>query len=150
MQKETLTFLYETFAWLVENYGFTKADEINEDRTYSIEYRSDVFIIQLETYRRDIYPTLYRTGDSDNAVSLFNLLSYLNQSSKDVPVFKGFEEEKDLNESYKKQLHYISAIIYDNFSTINRFFIEGDYKKKIEDIRVFMINKYPNLFKKEQ
>lgn len=147
MKNAFLPYLYDSFNKLVEKYGFSKSAELNEEGVYSIEYSSDAFVIKLEKYRREFYVALYKTGYPDKGVDLFNLLNYLNQTSSDVPKYKYFEEEQDLDERYKKQFNYISDIIDDNFAVINDFFKSGDYELKMADIRKFMLNKYPNLFK---
>lgn len=148
MNNKIVKYLYSCFAKLVEKYGFSKSTEINEGQTYSIEYCSDAFVINIEKYFREFYVILYKTGYSTNkGVNLFNLLSYLDQTSSDVPTSNPFREEKVLEEGYKKQLNYISAIIDENFAAINDFFKNGEYESKMADIRKFMVNKYPKLFK---
>ena len=148
MNDKFVEYLYSSFTKLVERYGFSKLNELNDEQSYSIEYGSNTFVIKLEKYRREFYVALYKTGYPNNGVSLFNLLSYLNQTSLYVPMFKSFQEEKDLDECYKKQLNYISNTIYDNFAAINDFFKSGNYESKMADIDKFMLNKYPELFKK--
>ncbi len=148
MQHKFLPYLYDSFRKLVEKYGFIKSKELNEEGVYLIEYRSDTFVINLEKYRREFYVTLYKTGYPDNGVALFNLLGYLNQLSSDVPMYKSFQEEKDLDECYKKQLNYITNTINDNFAAINDFFKGGNYESEMAEIEKFMLNKHPNLFKK--
>ncbi|GGA92042.1 hypothetical protein [Puia dinghuensis] len=148
MDQKFLKYLYDSFTKLVEKYGFIKSTELNEEGVYSIEYSSDTFVIKLEKYRREFYVALYKTGYPDKGVNLFNLLSYLNQTSSDVPESNYFKEEKDLDECYKKQFNYISDTIYQNFDAINDFFKSGNHELKMVDIRKFMLSKYPELFKR--
>jgi len=146
MEHKFPKYLYDSFTKLVEKYGFAKSTELNEEGVYSIEYRSDTFTIKLEKYFREFYVALYKTG-TDKGVDLFNLLKYLNQTSAAVPEYKFFEEEKDLVECYKKQFNYIVDTIDSNFASIDDFFKSGNYELKMADIRKFMLNTYPNLFK---
>lgn len=148
MEQKFLNDLYDSFTKLVEKYGFIKATELNEDGVYSIEYRSDTFVIKIEKYRREFYVALYKTGYPDKGVNLFNLLSYLNQTPSVVPESNYFREEKDLGECYKKQFNHISDTIYQNFDAINNFFKSGNYELKMIDIRKFMLSEFPELFKR--
>ena len=148
MEHRFIEYLYGTFSKLVEKYGFHKSTELIDEQSYSVEYRSNNFVIKLEKYRREFYVTLYKTGYSNKGVNLFNLLKFLKKASSDVPMSKYFKEEKDMEECYKKQLNYISNTIYDNFIAINDFFKSGNYESKLMDIEKFMLNKYPELFKR--
>ena len=77
MEHRFIEYLYGTFSKLVEKYGFHKSTELIDEQSYSVEYRSNNFVIKLEKYRREFYVTLYKTGYADNGVNLFNLLSFL-------------------------------------------------------------------------
>lgn len=148
MKQNFQKYIYSYFAKLVEKYGFKKENEQTDEQSYSIEYCSNIFVIKLEKYRREFYATLYKTGNKNNEINLFNLLSYLNQASLNVSEAEYFRNEKDIEESYRKQLNHISTTIYKNFDGINNFFSSGDYESKVAEIRKFMLNKYPELFKK--
>src|SRR5882724_5917465 len=148
MEYKFIKYLYDSFIKLVGKYGFSKLTELNEEGAYSIEYRSDTFVIKLEKYRREFYVALYKTGYPDNSVDLFNLLNYLNQASSDVPKFKSFEEEKDWDKCYKKQFNYIVDTIDDYFVVINNFFKNANIESEMEGIEKYMVKKYPNLFKR--
>jgi len=147
MEQKSTKYLYESFLKLVEKYGFFKSTEFNEEGAYSIEYRSDTFVIKLQQYFQQFYVTLYKTGHPDNGVNLFNLLNYLNKDSSSLAKSRFFEEEKDLDERYKKQFNYVVDTIDENFSIINEFLKSGNYESKMAEIEKFMINKYPNTFK---
>lgn len=149
MKLRFIEYLHDSFQNLVDKYGFSKTNEINDESSYSVEYRSNTLVIKIEKYRREFYVTLYKTGNADKEINLFNLLSYLKRDSLNVPVSAYFEEEKDINECYRKQLNYLSAIIYDNFILIDDFFRSENYKSKMEDIKKGMLEKYPWLFKRD-
>jgi len=148
MEYEFQKDLHSIFIKLIEKHGFIKSTELNAEGVYSIEYRSDIFVIRLEKYRREFYVALYKTGYPDNSVDLFNLLNYLNQASSDVPKFKSFEEEKDWDKCYKKQFNYIVDTIDDYFVVINNFFKNANIESEMEGIEKYMVKKYPNLFKR--
>jgi hypothetical protein len=148
MEQNFLKYVYDCFAELVKKYGFSKENELNDGQSYSIEYRSNTFVIKLEKYRREFYATLYKTGNPDSEVNLFNLLHYLNQDSSNVPKSDYFVGEDDIEECYRKQLNHISATVYDNFTVINEFFSNRNFDSKFADIKKFILNKYPELFKK--
>lgn len=150
MNQEVIKYLLKSFAWLEEKYEFCITNEVNEDQTYWIEYHSAHFIIKIEKYRREFYVTLYKTTDVTKATNLFNLLSYLNQSSENIPTANYFTNEKDLNECYKKQLGYLSTIIYNNFNSISIFFDDKGFDSRLEDLGEFILNKYPTLFKRQK
>jgi len=146
MEQKSINNLYDSFSNLIRVYGFSKLKEVNDQESYLIDYGSDNFVIELEKYRREFYVILFKTGHNDSGVNLFNLLSYLNQDSTDTPTSNYFKEEKDLEESYKKQFNHISNAVYDNFDKINDFFANENYKTKLVEIRQFMVKKYPGLF----
>lgn len=148
MSQNFQKYIYESFAKLVEQYGFRKENELNDDQSYSIEYCSNTFVLKLEKYRRDFYATVYKTGYQDKEINLFNLLIYLNQNTKNIPQFDYFQEGINIEEYYREQFSYISTTLYKNFEEINDFFSSGDYESKFNDINKFMIDRYPNLFKK--
>ncbi|MCB0490630.1 MAG: hypothetical protein KDC99_19310 [Cyclobacteriaceae bacterium] len=136
----------ECFAKLVNRYGFRKGKELQSGESYSIEYSSERFVIKLEKYRHEIYVTMYKTG-SDKEINLFNLLSYMEQS-RSVPQSEYFEQESNVEERYRKQLTHLSTAIYQNFVSIDNFFSGDDYESKAAEIDKFVMNKYPDLFKK--
>ena len=122
MKLDFIVFVYEYFEKLISIHGFIKRNELIDDQSYFIEYSSSIFVIKLEKYRKEFYATLYKLDDPDNKVNLFNLLQYLNKSSLKAPESNYFHEENNINECYRKQLRYISGIIYENFVEINIFF----------------------------
>ncbi len=95
--------------------------EIYDGQSYSVEYGSNIFVIKIEKYRREFYVTLFKTS-SKQEVNLFNLLSYLNKESKESPKSEYFNDEVNMEESYRKQLDHISATICNNFEIINFFY----------------------------
>lgn len=147
MKHEILKYLYEAFAKLEKNYGFQRSNEFNDEQSYSVEYSSDIFVIKLEKYRREFYSILFKTGHPDDAINLFNLLTFLDAGS-DPSTFNYFVEEKDLEENYYKQFKEISDIVDNNFVQINDFFKSKNYRSKLREIDKFMQNRNPNLFKK--
>lgn len=142
--------LYNSFSKLIEEHGFSKNDEIDTDGSYSIEYSSKSFVIRIEKYRRELYVVLYRPGNEKSKANLFNLLQYINKDILDkVTESNYFRDETDLEESYKKQLNHISSAIYENYDSINDFYSSPDLDLRLEDLKTFMINRYPNLFGKQ-
>jgi len=146
MKHNFIKYIHNSFSKLVERHGLKKGSELNDGQSYSIEYLSDTFVIKIEKYRREFYGTLYKTGNIDREVNLFNLLYYLNQESSNVPKSNYFTDEGNLEECYRKQLNHISATIYENFEAINSFFSSENLDLKFADIEKFMLSKYPQLF----
>jgi hypothetical protein len=72
----------------------------------------------------------------------------LPQDLTNVPESEYFREEKDIEECYKKQLNYLSKVVVDNFTTISNFFRNENFELKVADLEIFIINKYPELFKR--
>jgi len=85
MEQDFQKYVYEFFLRLIEQYGFSKERELNDGLSYSIEFYSTTFVIKLEKYRTEFYPTLYKINDSNRELNLFNLLSYLNGNSANIP-----------------------------------------------------------------
>ncbi len=144
MDYEVIKYLNECLK-LAEDYGFHKANEINDEYSYSIEYISKAFVFLFQTYHQEMYVTIYKTGCPKRSVDLINLLNYINQPIT-ILMYDFYIEEKDLNERYKKQLRYLSNIIYANLTKINNFLSSTEYELKLSNLRMYMINKYPNLF----
>jgi hypothetical protein len=44
----------------------------------------------------------------------------------------------------------LSKIVLDNFITINDFFNSNNYESKVAGLEKFIINKYPELFKRSE
>lgn len=148
MDQEFLKYIHDCFAKLIEGHEFSKENEVNDGQSYSVEYHSNIFGIKLEKYRREFYATLYKTGNPDSEVNLFNLLHYLNKGSSNVPEAEYFRDENDIKECYRKQLKHISTTIYKNFSAINEFFVNRNLDSELVNIQKFILNRYPDLFKK--
>jgi hypothetical protein len=147
MERNFVKYIYEFFKKLIEIHGFGIKTEVNDGQSYMIEYSSKDFVIKIEKYFREFYVSLYKLDDLDNEMNLFNLLEYLKQGVTDTPKSEYFRKEKDIEESYRKQLKYISSVIYDNYSVINDFF-EDNYKSKITDFEEYWKNRHPELYKK--
>lgn len=148
MEKTISKYLNDSFAQLVEKRGLRKSKEFSDKQSFSADYVVSNFTIKIEKYWRQFYVTLFKTGNNEGGVNLFNLLSYLHQTSSDVPVSNYFEGD-DLDDSYKKQLSYLASVVDSNFTAIEDFFKEGNYELKMAEVRNFMINKYPELFKRK-
>lgn len=144
MKSNVLQYVHEYF----ERIGFKKQNELDDDQSYSVEYTSDVFVVKLEKYRREFYVTLYRTGHPDDEIGLFNLLQYLNKGVPEAFEANYFSDESNIDECYRKQLQYLSATVQENLTAISEFFRIGDYDLKIKAVQKFMMEKYPQLFKK--
>ena len=137
-----------SFKKFVEKYGFVQQKEERDGQMYLVEYASSLFVIELETYRREVYASLRKTGIEDSWINLFNLLAYLGQSSTDVPKSNYYSEEKNVDERYCKQVEYITRVIEENILAIIEFFGAKDYPSKYADVEAFVIKRNPELFKK--
>ncbi len=148
MEQTFIKYIYEFFKKLIEVYGFKIKTELNEGQSYTIKYSSKDFVIKIEKYFREFYVSLYKVNESDNGVNLFNLLEYLKQGAADVPRSEYFRNEKDVEECYRKQLGYISSVIYENYASINDFFSSDNYELKVAELEKYWKNKHPELYKK--
>lgn len=143
-----IEYLLVHFGKLIEKYGFERQNEINDGQSYSVEYRSNVFVIKIEKYRREFYVTLSKIG-AEKAINLFNLLDYLIKDSKDAPKSEYFSSEENFEESYRKQLDHLSTVIYTNMDLIKDFFSSENYEVKVDEIDKYMQDRYPWLFKRD-
>lgn len=148
MDQIFIKYINTFFKKLSDILGLTVKDEFNDGQSYYIEYSSKTFVIKIEKYFLEFYATLYKLDDPKKEINLFNLLDYLNRDSGSKPTSESFHKEKDIEECYKKQLNQISTLIYDNYTAINGFFNSEDYESKTTDLRNYIINKYPELFKR--
>ena len=142
MDNEVLEYIDTSFKWLFEMHNFKRVEKINEGQSFLIELRSKEFVVVLESYRREIYCTLSKKNGPDSKINLFNLLDYFEKDNSNTARTNYF------NQSYKKQIEYLSDVIYDNFADISNFFNQDKLEIRFAEIREFIINKYPNLFKR--
>jgi hypothetical protein len=142
MTQHFTKYIYNFFNRLIESYEFIILEENDKEQSYFIKYASKNIVIQIEKYFREFYVTIYKIGDQDKQINLSNLLEFLNKYPLDAPSDKFFHKEKDLEECYKKQLSFISSLIYDNLTDINDFFISEDYDIKMEHIEKIMMKKW--------
>jgi hypothetical protein len=149
MEQKFVKYLHDFFKIIIELYGFKIKEEINDGRYYMIEYSSKNFVIKIEKYFREFYLTLYKNDFLKQEINIFNLLDYLNRDFLPFEYFyEEFSDKNELEKYYIKQFNYLSKVVVDNFTTISNFFRSKDYELKIADLEKFMINKYPELFKR--
>lgn len=141
MDNEVIEYIDNSFKWLFEMHNFKRAIKINEGKSFLIELRSKEFVVVLESYRREIYCTLSKINGADSKINLFNLLDYFKKDNNNTAITNYF------NQSYKKQIEYLSDVIHDNFADISNFFNQDKLEIRFAEIRKFIINKYPDLFK---
>jgi len=146
MERNFVKYIHDFFKELIELHGFEIKSEINNETSYRLEYSSKDFVIKIEKYFREFYVSLYKLEDLDNEINLFNLLEYLKQGTSDVPKSEYFRKEKDVEECYRKQLKYISSVIYNNYAVIKEFFDEK-YKSRMTDFEKYWKNQHPELYK---
>jgi hypothetical protein len=148
MKSNFAKYVSQYFDEFIKNNLFIKQYELDDGQSYIVEFSTDLFVVKIEKYRKEFYVTLYKIGYSDEEINLFNLIQYLNKdASKDYKP-KYFSKESNADECYRKQLQYISNQIYENYSEIRKFFSSENYEFKFNDVKRFMIEKYPDLFKK--
>ncbi len=149
MNKKILKHIDICFSKLIKKHGFVKRNEVNTKDDYSIEFWSDTFMLKIEKYRRDFQPTLFSSTFKDKGISLFNLFRFLEIKFSEFNYYHNeLSGEKELEEYYKKQISYISDLLYKNLSLIQGFFDKPNFKSRLADINAFMIKEYPYLFKK--
>jgi hypothetical protein len=150
MKQKFIEYIHYYFERLIEIYGFSIKNEQNDGQSYFIEYNSNTFIVKLEKYRMEFYVTLYKLSNPEKEINLFNFLIYVNQPVSDYPKAEYFRNEKDIEVCYRKQLNYLTNLIYDNYDKINDFFSSSNYESKFADLEKFIIQKYPELFGKNK
>jgi hypothetical protein len=149
LDNETLDFLHDSFAELVNRCGFVRVNEFRDDQVFFTEFQSDIFGIRLEKYRREIYPTVFKVGHRKDYINLYNLLRFLQIPFAEFTYQRGkFKETHELELYYPKQIEHISETILENLNPLIGFFKEEDYKEKVDRIREFMIDRYPEVFKR--
>ncbi|MBB5395092.1 hypothetical protein [Mucilaginibacter sp. AK015] len=148
MEQTLKQYILEYFAKLFKVYDFQITQEVNEKNSFMIEFSSTSFLIKIEQYFREFYPTLYKLNKPDSEINLFNLLDYLKRDGAQVPKSNYFKEEKDIEKCYKKQLSYISSVIYENYNSINDFFNDNKYESNMADFENYWKTKHPELYRK--
>lgn len=146
MDTKVKQFLHETFSELETKYGYTVAEEYDNNSTYFIDYQSCMLTLELTAYHHEFSATLLKK-DIEQGVALFNLLDYLGCDISWRGISHFPKEGTDLNERYKAQLIYLADIIHKNIDLINEFFSRTDIKEQFSEMTRFVVKKYPNLFK---
>ncbi len=135
------------FGALISKFGFEIKSEFISDESYLMEYISESYVIKMEKYHREFYPSVYFLFDRDNEINFFNLLGFLKQGSSDIPKSEFFRKEKDIGECYRKQLNHISIAIYDSLDLLNGFFSKENYKKNALEFHSYWKSKHPELYR---
>lgn len=147
MEQSFVRFLHICLNKLVVEHGLQKKAELNDGQSYMIEYSSRNFVIKIEKYYQEFYVLLYKVNKPDYAINLFNLLEYLKQDEANIPRSEYFRKEKMIDERYRKQLNYLSEMIYMNYSLIDDFFNGDSYDFKIKELEEYWKKKHPELYK---
>lgn len=148
MGQDFVKYIHEFFEKLIDSHDFQIKKELNEGQSYMIEYSSRVCVIRIEKYFLEFYMTLYKINKPDGEIELFNLLDYLKRGDEQVPKSEYFRKEKDIEQRYRKQLAYMSSVIYDNYDLIIDFFNEDRYELNIIEFEKYWRNKHPEFYKK--
>ncbi|QYJ68234.1 hypothetical protein [Flavobacterium litorale] len=135
------------FGALITKFNFNVKNEMISDESYLVEYASENYVIRIEKYNREFYPTVYSINDLDNKINFFNLAGFLNQSDSNTPKSEFFRKEKEIEECYKKQLNHISNAIYSHLHLLDYFFSEDKYNKNVLKFHRYWKNKHPELYK---
>ncbi len=136
------------FDELVSKFGFEVRGERVNDDFHFIEYASKKYVIKIEKYHLELYPSVYSLSDQDNEINLFNLLGFLKQDDSHTPKSNFFRNEKNIEESFKKQLSHISGVIYNNLNSLDDFFSEDRYKRNSLEFHKYWKRKHPELYRK--
>lgn len=134
------------FSIFINEHGFSIENEISDESSYLIKFRSDLFCIKIEKYFREFYIQLYKDEVEESEINLFNLLEFVNKDTNNLYESNYFSDEKDITTCYEKQLEYNSKAILDNFMLIKDFFKSKDLKKKLEEITQYLIEENPDLY----
>ncbi len=156
MQEDTARYINDCFQNLVEEFGFVKQREVNEDQTFFVVFSTKTFAVKVVEYRRELYAWLHRVDHpdeevdlyTDDEIDLYNLIEYLNQNSSNVPKSNYFVDEVDLEECYRKQIKLITSTISDFFPQLDEFFNREEYNSELENIDRFVVERNPDLFGK--
>lgn len=135
------------FGALIFKFGFEIKSEIVSDRSYLMEYVSKSYVIKMEKYHREFYPSVYSSSDQDKEIDIFNLLEFLKQDDSNTPKSEFFRKEKNIKECYKKQLSHISSTIYDSLDLLDDFFSKEKYEENIRELDGYWKSKYPELYR---
>jgi hypothetical protein len=146
MKNKIQEFVNEGFNKLVEQYGFKKGREHKDEQSYSVEFRSNQIIIQIVEYHRELYTYILQRTDREKGAELFNLLGYLKRGSTDIPLSNYYREEKNLEDSLKKQVVYISRTILENLELINIFFKSEKFDYELTELIKYVIAQNPRLY----
>jgi hypothetical protein len=141
MEQKYIKSIYSYFERLLNLYSFEVTSEINEDQSYLIEFSSTDYTIKIEKYFREFYLTLYRNDDSENEISMFNLIEFLHQDDLNTPKFKSFGGARDMEECFIKQFEHLSTVFFNYHSEINGFFSNANYKSNIEYLKLYCMSK---------
>jgi hypothetical protein len=116
------------------------------NKNLTFEYNLANFQIKLENYHKEIYLIISKNNDTENEINLFNLLEFLYQENKNKPESNYYKNEENLEQCLKKQIFYLSEILYNNLTLIKDFFKEVNYKTNIEKFNTFWKSSHSDLY----
>ena len=137
------------FSFLLEEKGFRKVKEKYIDDSFGIIYVSDKLRIRLESYRCEIYVYISKLNDQDNEANLFAVLEFLNEYTHKIQQSNYYSDQNNLHERARLQLEWISESIRENLDAIYSFFVLEDTQNNIKNLREFLIQKHPDLYRKQ-
>lgn len=146
MENNYRVYMNDCFRQLIDVYGFKENNIVDEGQVFSKEFFSNIFVIKIEKYFREFYVYLYLDNVNNYEINLFNLLDFLIKNEEKKIQSNFFRNEKDIHESYKKQLKYMSSVIYENFDLLKEFFRKEKYELNIKEFEKYWRNKYPEFY----
>lgn len=140
-------YIDDFFGALISKFDFEIKSQVVSDESFLMEYVSESYVIKIEKYHREFYPSVYSLSDHENEINLFNLLGFLKQDDSNAPKSEFFRKEKNIEECYWKQLNHISSAIYDNLNLLDDFFFEDMYKRNALKFHNYWKSKHPELYR---
>lgn len=146
MQQESFREGIQIFEKLNLTTRFVLFKSQSDGNFHLIEFNSKYFVLKIENYHRELYPTLYKRGYSNFEINLFNLLDYLVGCDQDVPQSNFYKDEKDLDECFRKQFLYISHIISNYIEVLCNFFSDSRFESNAKKFEAYWKIKHPEFY----
>jgi hypothetical protein len=141
--------LTQVFDELLHTYKFIDLNIESEQDSFIAKFRNDEIIIKIQTYNREIYCYVASTEVPNEEAAVINIINYQNRESRisEKENWSYFHNIIDFDKAYHLQLVQINEFLIKNMGTILEFYEKGKVLEKMQELRNYMIIKYPETFK---
>lgn len=150
IEKVIQDFVKEHFSFLEEDFEFALIKEEYDEQYFEMIYQSEHVRIKIQRYRQELYLQITSTTEPEGWVDFFNIVEYLNHNKAIRVDYNFYPEINDLQIRYEKQIKWLAQVFREYYLSVKPFCDSRNYRENQARLREFLINRYPNFFKRKQ